>query len=127
LSPVYAAHYLKLSLVSCPIALYAGTSATERVTFRQINRKTGNRLRQQLVDEVTRESGSPMWSLTPSDFCHAATISHGSAARRSLLAKPADDCSKNYEQLASLSVWLSRRRVEGLSAGEAPAKTPVPV
>jgi len=25
------------------------------------------------------------------------------------------------------SVWLSRRRVEGLSAGEAPAKTPVPV
>lgn len=47
--------YLKLSLVSCPIALYTGTSATERVSFRQINRKTGNRLRQQLVDEVTRE------------------------------------------------------------------------
>ena len=39
---------LKLSLVSCPIALYAGTSATERVSFRQINKKTGNRLRQQL-------------------------------------------------------------------------------
>ena len=33
--------YLKLSLVSCPIALYTGTSATERVTFRQINKKTG--------------------------------------------------------------------------------------
>ena len=47
--------YLKLSLVSCPIALYAGTSSTERVSFRQINRKTGNRLRQQLVDEVTRK------------------------------------------------------------------------
>ena len=47
--------YLKLSLVSCPIALYTGTSATERVSFRQINKKTGNRLRQQLVDEVTRE------------------------------------------------------------------------
>ncbi len=47
--------YLKLSLVSCPIALYSGTSATERVSFRQINKKTGNRLRQQLVDEVTRE------------------------------------------------------------------------
>jgi DNA end-binding protein Ku len=46
--------YLKLSLVSCPIALYTGTSA-ERVSFRQINKKTGNRLRQQLVDEVTRE------------------------------------------------------------------------
>jgi DNA end-binding protein Ku len=47
--------YLKLSLVSCPIALYTGTSATERVTFRQINKKTGNRLRQQLLDEGTRE------------------------------------------------------------------------
>jgi DNA end-binding protein Ku len=47
--------YLKLSLVSCPIAIYNGTSATERVSFRQINKKTGNRLRQQLVDEVTRE------------------------------------------------------------------------
>jgi len=47
--------YLKLSLVSCPIALYPGTSSTERVSFRQINKKTGNRLRQQLVDEVTRE------------------------------------------------------------------------
>jgi DNA end-binding protein Ku len=47
--------YLKLSLVSCPNALYTGTSATERVLFRQINKKTGNRLRQQLVDEVSRE------------------------------------------------------------------------
>ncbi len=47
--------YLKLSLVSCPIALYTGTSATERDSFRQINKKTGTRLRQQLVDEGTRE------------------------------------------------------------------------
>src|SRR5579863_7439097 len=47
--------YLKLALVSCPIAVYTGTSSTERVSFRQINKKTGNRLRQQLIDEVTRE------------------------------------------------------------------------
>ena len=47
--------YLKLSLVSCPIALYSATASTERVSFRQINKQTGNRLRQQLVDEVTRE------------------------------------------------------------------------
>ena len=47
--------YLKLSLVSCPIALYTASSSTERVSFRQINKKTGNRLRQQLVDEITRE------------------------------------------------------------------------
>jgi len=47
--------YLKLSLVSCPIALYPATSSSERIAFRQINKKTGNRLRQQLVDEVTRD------------------------------------------------------------------------
>jgi DNA end-binding protein Ku len=47
--------YLKLSLVSCPIALYPAASASERVSFPQINKQTGNRLRQQLVDEVTRE------------------------------------------------------------------------
>ncbi len=47
--------YLKLSLVSCPVSLYSATSSSERVSFRQINRATGNRLRQQMIDEVTRE------------------------------------------------------------------------
>jgi DNA end-binding protein Ku len=47
--------YLKLSLVSCPIALYTASASSERVSFRQVNKKTGNRLRQQLVDDVTRE------------------------------------------------------------------------
>jgi DNA end-binding protein Ku len=45
--------YLKLSLVSCPIALYPASSSTERVSFRQINKKTGNRLKQQLIDSET--------------------------------------------------------------------------
>jgi DNA end-binding protein Ku len=48
--------YIKLVLVSCPIALYTASSSSERVAFRQINKKTGNRVRQQLVDEVTRET-----------------------------------------------------------------------
>jgi DNA end-binding protein Ku len=47
--------YLKLSLVSCPISLYPAISASERISFRQVNRQTGNRLRQQLVDSVTGE------------------------------------------------------------------------
>jgi len=47
--------YLKLSLVSCPIALYPASSGSERVSFRQINKQTGNRLKQQLVDSVTGE------------------------------------------------------------------------
>jgi DNA end-binding protein Ku len=49
--------YLKLSLVSCPIALYPATSSTERVSFNRINKETGNRLKQLLVDS---ESGDPV-------------------------------------------------------------------
>jgi len=45
--------YLKLALVSCPIALHAACSTAERLAFRQVNKATGNRLRQQLVDEET--------------------------------------------------------------------------
>jgi len=51
--------YLKLALVSCPIALHAACSATERIAFRQINKVTGHRLRQQLSDEETREPVAP--------------------------------------------------------------------
>jgi non-homologous end joining protein Ku len=47
--------FLKLSLVSCPIELYPAISPAERISFRQVNRETGNRLRQQLVDVVTGE------------------------------------------------------------------------
>ena len=51
--------YLKLALVSCPIALHAACSTAERIAFRQINKATGNRLRQQLIDEETREPVEP--------------------------------------------------------------------
>jgi Ku protein len=42
--------YLKLSLVSCPIALYPAVSASERVSFNRVSKKTGNRLKQLMVD-----------------------------------------------------------------------------
>ena len=51
--------YLKLALVSCPIALHATCSTAERIAFRQVNKATGNRLRQQLIDEETREPVAP--------------------------------------------------------------------
>src|SRR5262245_2149400 len=47
--------YLKLSMVSCPIALYPASSSSERVSFHRISKKTGNRLKQQLVDGETGE------------------------------------------------------------------------
>src|SRR5881392_3627493 len=45
--------YLKLSLVSCPIALYPASSSSERVSFSRINKKTGNKLKQQQLDSGT--------------------------------------------------------------------------
>jgi Ku protein len=40
----YWTGYLKLSLVTYPIALYPASSQAEKTHFHQINRKTGNRL-----------------------------------------------------------------------------------
>jgi non-homologous end joining protein Ku len=37
--------YLKLSLVSCPIALFPATSEREKISFHQLNKETGNRIR----------------------------------------------------------------------------------
>jgi DNA end-binding protein Ku len=36
--------YLKLSLVSCPIALFPATSEREKISFHQLNKNTGNRI-----------------------------------------------------------------------------------
>lgn len=46
---------LKLSLVTCPIALYPASTTVERTRFHMINTETGNRLKQQMVDSETGE------------------------------------------------------------------------
>ena len=45
--------YLKLSLVSCPIALFPATSEREKISFHQLNKQTGNRIRYRKIDAVT--------------------------------------------------------------------------
>jgi DNA end-binding protein Ku len=42
--PTWQGH-LKLSLVTCPVALYTATSSSERVSFHLINPETNNRIR----------------------------------------------------------------------------------
>lgn len=49
--------YLKLSLVSCAVELTGTTDHSEKVSFRVINRKTGNTVRRQYIDSV---SGKPV-------------------------------------------------------------------
>ena len=47
--------YLKLSLVSCAVALYPATTSSGRVAFHTINKKTGNRVKRQFIDADTGE------------------------------------------------------------------------
>jgi DNA end-binding protein Ku len=47
--------FLRLSLVTCPVALYPAASDTEKVSFNQINRKTGHRIKYAKIDAETGE------------------------------------------------------------------------
>ncbi len=49
--------YLKIAEVTCPIALYAAASTSERIALHTINRATGNRVQRQFVDSAT---GAPV-------------------------------------------------------------------
>jgi DNA end-binding protein Ku len=57
MAPVYWKGYLRLSLVTCAVAMTPAISRSERIGFHNLNSKTGNRLRVQLVDE---KSGKPV-------------------------------------------------------------------
>ena len=47
--------FLRLSLVTCPVALFPATSDSEKISFNQINRATGHRIKYQKVDAETGE------------------------------------------------------------------------
>ena len=51
--------FLKLSLVSCAVALYPATTTNQRIRFNIINRNTGNRIRNEVVDVDTGEPVEP--------------------------------------------------------------------
>jgi DNA end-binding protein Ku len=51
--------HLKLSLVSCAVALYPATSTSQRIRFNIINRKTGDRIRNDIVDAETGQPVEP--------------------------------------------------------------------
>ncbi len=47
--------FLRLSLVTCPVALFPATSDSEKISFNQIHRKTGHRIKYLKVDTETGE------------------------------------------------------------------------
>jgi non-homologous end joining protein Ku len=52
------ANWMRLSLVTCPVALYPATSETEKISFNQISKKTGHRIKYLKVDADTGEEVS---------------------------------------------------------------------
>src|SRR5476651_374310 len=50
--------FLRLSLVTCPIALFPATSDSEKVSFNQINRNNGHRIKYAKVDAETGDEVS---------------------------------------------------------------------
>jgi len=50
--------FLRLSLVTCPVALYPATSESEKISFNQLNRATGHRIKYLKVDADTGEEVS---------------------------------------------------------------------
>jgi len=49
--------YLKVGELAVPVALHAGATTAQRVSFHVLNRKTGNRVHREYVDE---ETGKPV-------------------------------------------------------------------
>jgi DNA end-binding protein Ku len=65
--------FLRLSLVTCPVALYPATSESEKISFNQLNRKTGHRIKYAKVDadtgeEVTNEDIAKAYMLDKETF-----------------------------------------------------------
>lgn len=49
---------LRLSLVSCPIALYPAVTEEKKISLNRTNKKTGNKVQQKNFDPVTKEEVS---------------------------------------------------------------------
>jgi hypothetical protein len=47
--------FLRLSLVTCPVALYPATSESEKISFNQLNKQTDHRIKYVKVDAHTGE------------------------------------------------------------------------
>jgi non-homologous end joining protein Ku len=108
--------YLKLSLVSCPIALYPAISSEKKVSFRQVSRRTGNRLRHQLVDSATGEV------VDPYDKGRGYEVGHNSFVM-------VEDEELDAAQAAQPSVTAggepSSARLSAPSSGKAVARLPI--
>ena len=64
--------YLKLSLVTCPVAMLPATSEADKVRFHTLNRATGNRVHARHVDAETGKPVDDVPALGPPGLLRAA-------------------------------------------------------
>jgi DNA end-binding protein Ku len=133
--------YLRLSLVSCAVSLYPAVSPAERISFRQVNRETGNRLRQQLVDTVTGqvvestnrgrgyEVGEDQFLVVPDEELKEARLEARSRpfTRSTAIEKDEEEPAPIDVQPPRKSPKSGRRIEEEETAPEAEAVEPRPV
>jgi Mn-dependent DtxR family transcriptional regulator len=114
--------YLKLSLVSCAVALYNASSSSERVSFNTLNRKTGNRLKQEfnrhgeMLHVLLRYTQSLLAQMAQMAVCNRHHTLEQQLCRRllqSLDRLHGDEMLMTQEQIANL---LGVRR-EGVTEG----------
>lgn len=58
-TPSFWKGYLKLSLVTCPVAMAPAISESEKVRFHTLNRATGHRVQSRYIDAETGEAVEP--------------------------------------------------------------------
>jgi DNA end-binding protein Ku len=132
---------LRISELSCPVALYAAASSSERVSFHTINRKTGNRVRRQFVDSETGDAveredqvkgydtgGDSFVLLTPEEIAEAVPESDKTLSVESFIAcggidtvyfdkpyflRPADDAAE--EAFVLIREGMRKKNVAALA------------
>jgi Ku70/Ku80 beta-barrel domain len=110
--------FLRLSLVTCPVALYPATSESEKISFNQLNRKTGHRIKYAKVDadtgeEVANEDIVKGYKVDTDTFIEeqdSLCAGHGAQRRdgsRDRLPTPRDFSSRNYRRQCSHAALCS--------------------
>src|SRR5438045_9377837 len=89
--------FLRLSLVTCPVALYPATSDSEKVSFNQINRKTGHRIKYAKVDaetgeEVANDDIMKGYKIETDNYIEVSKDEHDDIAMDSTLSIEIADC-----------------------------------
>ena len=101
--------YLKLSLVTCPVAMMPATSESEKVRFHTLNRETGNRVESHYVDAVT---GKPVDEEDEvKGYSAARTTSHarGRGARGGGARKHADHRYRELRAARAIEwIWYDK-------------------